>query len=332
MIDTNFKSIIDLLKVYKDEQSCIDRLELLRWNGKIVSPFDKNSKVYVCKGNKYHCHNTKKYFNVKTGTLFDNTKIPLQKWFMAIYLVTNHKKGISSVQLSKDIDVTQKTAWFLAHRIRNCYGIDDNTELEGTVEADETFVGGKNKNRHKDKKVPQSQGRSFKDKTPVLGLMERKEVEIIERPHKVIPDKIVKEVITLKPSFVVCITIPDTQLKTVQPILKSFVKENSKLVTDEWHAYRGLNANYDHYIVNHAAKEYVNEHDNTIHSNTIEGFWTTFKRAIIGIYHKVSMKHLQKYADESTFRYNTIGQSNSERMNTFFQNMENRLTYKMLIQ
>lgn len=136
MINTNFKSILDLLKVFPDEQTCINHLEELRWNGNVVSPFDHTSKVYVCQGNKYRCKNTGKYFNVKTNTLFDNTKVKLQKWFLAIYIVTSHKKGISSLQLSKDIDVTQKTAWFMLQRIRNCFGDESNEQMKGEIEID----------------------------------------------------------------------------------------------------------------------------------------------------------------------------------------------------
>lgn len=145
MITENFNSILDLFKAFPTEQSCIDHLEKLRWNGFIVSPFDSTSKVYKCKNNRYRCKNTGKYFNVKTNTLFDNTKIELRKWFAAIWLVTSHKKGISSLQLSRDIDVTQKTAWFMLQRIRNCFGIENNNELTNTVEMDETYIGGKNK-------------------------------------------------------------------------------------------------------------------------------------------------------------------------------------------
>lgn len=332
MINKDFSSIIDFLESFRDEQICISHLELLRWNGKIVSPFDENSKIYFCKYNKYRCRNTGKYFNVRTGTMFDNTKIPLQKWFLAIWLITSHKKGISSVQLAKDVGVTQKTAWFLLQRIRNCFDINDEGDsLSGTVEADETFVGGKNKNRHKDKKVANSQGRSFIDKTPVLGLMERKEVDLISRPHKFIAGKTVKERIVLKASKVLCRVIPNTQAKNVQPFVKKVVQSGSKLITDEWHAYTGLNSDYDHYIVNHATKEYVNPYDNSIHSNSIEGFWTWVKKSISGIYHQVSRKHLQKYADECAFRYNTIGLSETQRFNKMLSLSNRRLTYKMLI-
>src|SRR5690242_15988034 len=121
MLNRDFNSIIELIKAFPDEQACIEHLEQLRWEGNPVSPFDPTSKVYKCAGNKYKCKNTGKYFNVRTATLFDNTKVELQKWFLAIYIATSHKKGISSMQLAKDIDVTQKTAWFMLHRIRNCF-------------------------------------------------------------------------------------------------------------------------------------------------------------------------------------------------------------------
>lgn len=332
MFDTNFKSILQVAKAFEDPQTCIDYLEKMMWNGVVISPFNPYSKVYKCKDNKYRCKETGKYFNVRTGTMFDSSNVSLQKWFMAIWLITNNKKGISSVQLSLDIDVTQKTAWFMLQRIRNTFGIDKNEpKLSGTVESDESFVGGKNKNRKKSKKVKNSQGRSFKDKTPVLGLLERKESYNVERPHKIIEGRSVKETIVTKAGRVICKVIPNTQLDSVQPIVKKMVEKGSRLISDEWHAYTGLNSDYDHYIVNHAGKEYVNTLDSSIHSNTIEGFWTGLKKSVIAVYHKVSRKHLQKYADESAFRYNTIGLTTTERFNKMLQKSDKRLTYKMLI-
>lgn len=129
MLGFAFKSLYDFLKVFPSDEECMAYLEELRWRGNVVSPFDPSSKVYKCKNHKFHCKNTGKYFNAKTNTLFDNTKIELQKWFMAIWISSSHKKGISSMQLAKDIDVTQKTAWFMLQRIRNCFGFENNSDL-----------------------------------------------------------------------------------------------------------------------------------------------------------------------------------------------------------
>lgn len=303
MVNTSeFNSILDLIKAFPDEQTCIDHLEWLRWNGNVVSPFDPSSKVYDCKGNKYKCKNTGKYFNVKTATLFDNTKLPLQKWFLAIYLVTSHKKGISSLQLSRDIDITQKSAWFMLQRIRECFGIDDEEMLDNEVEVDETYVGGKNKNRHASKKVDNSQGRSTKDKTAVLGMVERdgklkaKTVESVG--HQSLSREIVER-----------------------------VKEGATLYSDEWTGYKGLERIYDHAFVKHGQNEYVN---GRIHTNTIEGFWSILKRGIVGIYHFTSKKHLQRYVDEFAFRYNSRQTNEALRFNLLLSNMEHRLTYNQL--
>lgn len=169
----NFKFVIELINEFSNEKKCIKALEQVKWANGIVSPYDETSKVYKCKDGFYRCANTQKDFNVKTGTLFEKSKINLQKWFVAIYYLTSHKKGISSLQLSKDIHVTQKTAWFMLERIRKCFEFENNNILNNDVEVDETYVGGKNKNRHANKKVKNSQGRSTKDKTPVLGMIER---------------------------------------------------------------------------------------------------------------------------------------------------------------
>jgi transposase-like protein len=302
MINIDFNSVIELIKVFNNEQTCIDHLEKLRWNGKVVSPFDATSKVYKCAGNKYRCKNTGKYFNVRTATLFDNTKIKLQTWFVAIYLITGHKKGISSLQLSKDLNVTQKTAWFMLQRIRNCFGIDDNTTLDNEVEIDESFVGGKNKNRHNNKKVENSQGRSYKDKTPVLGMVERS-------------GKLVAK------------TVQNTQGEILTPEIIKAVKTTAKIYTDEWLGYNSLQRIYDHAFIKHNSGEYVN---GRIHTNTIEGFWSLLKRGIFGIYHSTSKKHLQKYVDEFVFRYNTRIGSELGRFNLLLENSTKRLTYQEL--
>jgi transposase-like protein len=301
----NFNSILELIRTFHNEQSCIDYLEQLRWKNGVVSPFDSLSKVYKCSNNKYRCKNTGKYFNVRTNTIFEGSKISLQKWFITIYLYTSHKRGISSYQLAKDLAVTQKTAWFLLQRLR--YATEHEAfvkEFEGIVQCDETFVGGKNKNRHKDKKVPQSQGRSFKDKTPVFGAIEK------------------------STGLVKAIVVRDTKVKTIQPLLHQHIKYGSHVMTDEWHAYKGINKYFEHSFVDHGRKQYANEDTTT---NAIECFWSHLKRSIIGVYYFTSKKHLQLYLNEMTFRYNTKQMKTDRRFDLFLEKTEEkRLTWHSL--
>lgn len=311
MFNSRFKSLRDLQEAFQTEQDCIDYLEAMRWHDGVVSPFDPTSKVYKCKDNKYRCRNTGKYFNVKTKLIFHKTSMPLIKWFMAIWLVLSHKKGISSVQLGKDIGVTQKTAWFMLHRIRKALGLDNQMndvnsgeeQLSGTVEIDETFIGGKNKNRHRDKKVQQSQGRSFKDKIPVFGMVQRG-------------------------GRVIAKVVADTKVQSLLPLIYQHVKEGSNLYTDEWNYGNGADFYYNHRNVNHGAGFYGS---GDLTTNHIEGFWALVKRSIMGVYYHWSKKHIQKYIDECAYRFNTRNISDRERFDLFLQNAECRTTLKELI-
>lgn len=301
-----FENLIQLLTHFSCKQNCIDFLIQVRWDNHVKCAFCKHEKVYHLNGKnkRYKCAKCHKQFSAIKGTIFENSPLPLQKWFTALYLVLSHKKGISSTQLAKDITVTQKTAWFMLHRIRFALKQKALKKIEGLVQIDETFVGGKNKNRRWDKKVKYSQGRSFKDKTPVLGMLD-------------------------DTGNVRAVVIPNTKAKTIKPLLYQHIEKGTTVVTDEWKAYRGIDFRYNHEIVDHKRSQYVNECGFT--TNSIEGAWSHLKRMIIGIYHKVSRKHLQKYCNEFEYRYNTRKLEDGDRFTVAMSKIECRLKYKDLI-
>ncbi len=301
--ELKIRSVLELADAFPNEKTCLDFLEKIFWDGNPVSPFDKNSKVYKCKGNKYKCKNTGKYFTIRNIGIFKNSNLKLRKWFAAIWLFTSHKGGLSSMQLQRELNVTQKTTWFILKRLRECSKFENNHVLSGEVEIDETYVGGKNKNRHADKKVRHSQGRSFKDKTPVLGLIQR-------------GGKVVARV------------VPTVSREDLEPFIFRTVNLHDTVFTDEWKAYNGLKKFYDHSIVNHGKKEYVNGNAST---NCIENFWTRVKGAIIGVYRVTSKKHLQLYMNEFVFKHNTRQMSPSERFMHLISNIKGcNLSYEKL--
>jgi transposase-like protein len=312
---TTFTSFSQMLELLPNNEACREFLEYVLWDGKPVCPHcgSENEDHYklnikgVFKGG-YKCKDCREKFTVTIGTIFESSHIPLRKWFIALYIFSSHKKGISSLQLSRDLGITQKSAWFIIGRIRKAYEVDSelSEELEqklcGVVECDETFIGGKNKNRHKNKRVKNAQGRSVKDKTPVFGLLSDGKVKT-----KV---------------------VANTQAETLKPIIKDMVEKGSIVVTDEWAAYNGLEKDYDRKVVKHDDNEYVRD---GFHTNTIEGFWSLLKRGIFGIYHSVSKKHLSKYCDEFAFRYNTRKLTDGDRFNLTLSKVHKRTTYNDLI-
>jgi transposase-like protein len=299
VFETQFNSLLDLVKRFPDEKSCREYLEKARWGKKPVCVHCGSfRKIYrINDGKLFKCADCRKQFTVRVGTIFEDSALPLQKWLMAIYLITAHKKGISSVQLGKDIGVTQKTAWFVLHRIRYAVRTRAFTKpLNGIVEADETYVGG----HHRGGKT----GRGSESKTPVFG--------VIERGGEVAA-QVVKHV----------------SKKTLQGIMKSQISRDAIIMTDEWTSYQGLEDTFDsHEIVNHGRKEYVR---GDVHTNNIEAFWALLKRGIIGIYHHVDRKHLDKYVDEFEFRYNRRDLKDAERFHAMFNRCAGRLTYSKLI-
>lgn len=295
-------NLYDLLERFPDEASCIAHLEQLRWGKNVVSPFDPESKVYVCKGNKYRCKNTGKYFNIRTATVFEHSKISLRKWLMVSYLFSAHKKGISSHQIARDCGITQKSAWFMLHRLRFAVdGLKSADKLEGRVEADECYIGGKLTNKHESQKPKLDEKR--KPKAIALGILERKgEVRVFH--------------------------VPDAKTATIVPLVHTHVKQGSFVMTDEWHAYYALQGPYTHYRVPHGQKIFVR---GMAHTNGIENFWSLLQRGIIGVYHYTSTQHLQAYLSEYAFRFNLRNVSDDAKHLRLLTNTEGRLKYKHLI-
>ncbi len=301
----NFCSLPKLLDYFKTENVCRKYLAEKRWGDTPKCPHCGSANVYLFSDGKRHkCSACRKQFTVTVGTIFENTKVKLRLWFAAIYLLTSHKRGISSYQLAKDIRVTQKTAFFMLHRIR--YALEHsslNIKLDSEVECDETYISGKNINRHYDKKVPNSQGRSLNSKRfAVLGMIQRK-------------------------GMVVTKVVNSVGAKVLIPEIKKHIQEGATIYTDEWSAYKGLQNTYTHLSVNHSKKQYVLDN---AHTNNIEGFWSHFKRGITGIYFHLSRKHLQLYASEFAFKHNTRKLTECQRIEKMLSLCQVRLKYSTL--
>ena len=307
----SFSNLSELMQVLPTDEAARNFYEALRWNGTPVCPkcgsqSDRHYKLktkgvfkgmYKC--SEKLCHER---FTVTVGTMFEGSHIGLRKWFMAMYIFSNHKKGISSHQLARDLGITQTSAWFMLSLLRNTFKPKERPMLEGVIMCDESYFGGKEGNKHKDKKTEGTQGRSTKTKKPVFGLLSDGTVNT----------EVVK----------------DTKASTLKPIIKDMVTKGSILITDEHNGYSGCNSNYNHVIVNHKRSEYVKDGFST---NALEGFWSLLKRGIYGIYHHTSPKHLQKYCDEFTYRYNTRKAKDAERFVLVLSTADSRMTYRELI-
>ncbi len=295
-----FNNLISLVGYFKDNATCRAFLKEQRWGDNVVCPYCGHQHCYTRADGSFRCPECKKNFSVLVGTIFENTKIALVKWFAAMYLISSHKKGVSSHQLARDIDVTQKTAWFILHKVRTLYA-QGTTELTEEVECDEAYIGGRESNKHQSKKTEGTQGRSLKTKSAVFGMVERGGALIARK-------------------------VADTKSATLSPIIRQFVKAGSRVFTDEYIGYNSLyESEYSHAIVHHNAKEFVVD---DAYTNTIEGFWSQLKRMIFGIYHFVSAKYLQRYVDEAVFRYNTREYKESVRFANMFERSINVLRYE----
>jgi transposase-like protein len=266
-------NIVEIYEKFPSNKDCLDYLEQVRWKGKPVCPYCQSPKVTpLPKENRHHCNTCNTSFSVTVRTIFHKTKLPLQKWFLAICLILNAKKGISARQLARDIKVNKDTAWYMGMRIRRAM-IEQRDLMMGIVEMDETYIGGKprkgNGGGHN------KRGRGTK-KIPVIGIVQRGG-DVKARPAKNLTGK----------------------------TLRALVRENvnvpkATIITDEFSGYARFSTFIKHQTVDHQVW-YV---DGQNHTNTIESFWALLKRGIIGQYHKVSIRHLPKYIDEFCYRHN----------------------------
>lgn len=299
----SFNSLIQMMEAIPDEQAAIDHFTAIRWKNGAFCPHCGSLKVYHFSDRRNHkCGDCRKRFSIRVGTIFEDSKLPLRKWLLAIWLITSHKKGIASTQLAKDIGITQKSAWFVTQRLREAIRTQSfNRTLKGEVEADETFVGGKEKNKHAWQRTGGKQG--GKGKIAVLGVLER--------------GGELRTTIT-----------PDMGAKSVQRVIREHVEPGAALMTDEHGSFVGLSADYHHHRVNHSKGEYVRHY--ILHSNGIESVWALFKRQIVGTHHWLSPKHLNRYLGEMTWRFNLREMEEGDRVNALLSQTAGRLTYKEL--
>ncbi|MGQ0739537.1 MAG: IS1595 family transposase [Bacteroidota bacterium] len=300
------RNLQDLIKKFSDETVCREHLISQRWpDGNVVCQYCGHTKCYrIDGGERFKCANNKCYkrFRVTVGTIFEASNIPLSKWFIAQYIIMSHKKGISSIQLGKDIGVTQKTAWFMLHRIREQLKADNSPLLSGTVEIDETYCGGSVSNMNK-KRREQNKVKPFV-KAPLVAMVER-------------DGNVLSKVMT------------GSTRDNIIPFINENVADTAKIMTDTSSLYFPVKDAYEHRAINHDQGQYV---DGSCHTNTVEGYFGLFKRMVYGIYHQVSTKHLQAYVDEHNFRYNSRKQKDVDRFTEALGNVEGRLTYKALIE
>ena len=276
-------NLIEVMERYPDQESCINHLERVRWQGTPICPKCESKDVVrktedgVGRVGRWNCHECNTSFKVTCGTVFHGTKIELQKWFLAISLILNAKKSLSSYQLSRDLDLNQKTAWYILTRIRAEMAKKGNALLQGIVEADETYIGGKPRKHGKYKDTePAKRGRGTK-KTPVIGAVQR-------------GGKVVAEV------------AKGLTGRHILEFIRSAVNlKDSKLITDEFKAYNLIGEQMKHAVVKHREGEYVRD---DAHTNTIEGFWSLLKRAWYGSHHHYQTGYTPLYVAEQCYKYN----------------------------
>lgn len=316
MLENLPKTFVGVSRFFADPLVCIDFVAMMRWpDGESVCFHCKQKGAYFMPSRKiYRCKNKecKKQFSIKMGTIFEESAIGLDKWLIAMWQLANCKNGISSYELGRAIGVTQRTAWFMLHRIRTAMTNGSLEKMTGTVEIDEAYIGGAAKNMHQSKRErfqPRWTRQKVRDhKTAVFGMVQRGgkvRAKVVKNSH-------------------------GNTLKTmdVMPIINGNIEANSEVFSDQAIIYRDLYEKYVHATVNHSV-EYVR---GNVHTNGIENFWSLLKRSIKGTYISVSPAHLQKYVEEQMFRFNERKGNDQMRFMSMLELISGkRLTYSQLI-
>jgi len=279
-MDAKAKTLQQVIRYFSDEQICIDTVAQMRWPDGPVCPACGHKEHYYLKTQRrWKCKECYKQFSVKVGTIFEDSPLTLDKWLCAMWLIANCKNGISSCEVARDLGITQKSAWFMLHRIRKAMQDGSLVKMGGPdseVEVDETFIGGKARNMHKSKKIGKGfEKRGVTGKTIVMGMLER-------GGH--VTTKIIR----------------DREKPTLHAHVAECIEEGTKIYSDEWGPYTGLDEKFAHQVINHAEK-YV---DGRVHTNGMENFWSLTKRALSGTYVSVEPFHLHRYLDEQAYRFN----------------------------
>ena len=299
------KTLAEAIVYFADPDNSLQYLAAKRWPKGVECPYCSTKEpMFLASRRIWKCRATKcrKQFSVKVGTVLNESPIGLDKWLTAMWLVSNCRNGVSSCEIARDLGITQKTAWFMLHRIREAMQDKTATKLAGEVEVDESFIGGKARFMHKEKRERVINGTGGKDKAIALGMVERG-------------------------GNVRAFTIPNRRKHELHSKVRDNVQAGAALFTDELLSYDGLDANYKHAVINHAV-EYAK---GNVHTNTMENFWSLVKRQLHGTYISVEPFHLFRYLDEQSFRYNGRKLTDAERFGiTCSQVAGRRLTWDHL--